>query len=292
MIEIKNVSKNFGDKEVLSGVDLKIDSGSTWGLVGINGAGKSTLLRLISGVLLPDKGEITVDGTPVFDNPPVKKKIFFLSDDPYYNTTLTGDEQAKLYSAFYSFDYDIYEEYKDKFSLSGLKPIKNFSKGMKRQMFASLALACRPEYLLLDEAFDGLDPLARLELKRGLIRLQEDGGTVLISSHSLRELEDICDSFALLDGKRVKACGKLEDELSSLVKLQLVFAREIGENELPVKCVHFERVGRVIKIVVRGDRAEIIGKIKALNPLIVDEIPMDFEDVFIYEVENKGDIER
>lgn len=122
MIEVKNVSKSFGKRDVLSGVSLTIDKGSVWGLVGINGAGKSTLLRLISGVLEPDKGEIWVDEESVFDNPSTKKKIFFLSDDPYYST-LTGDEQAKFYSAFYPFDYNIYEEYKDKFSLSGLKPI-------------------------------------------------------------------------------------------------------------------------------------------------------------------------
>lgn len=292
MIEVKNVSKSFGKKEVLSDVNLSIEEGSVWGLVGINGAGKSTLLRLISGVLSPDGGKITVDGEAVYDNPPAKKKIFFLSDDPYYNTTLTGDEQARFYSAFYPFDYGVYEEYKDKFSLNGLKPIKNFSKGMKRQLFASLALACGPKYLLLDEAFDGLDPLARLELKRGLIRLQEDGGTVLISSHSLRELEDICDSFALLDGKRVKACGKLDDEISSRIKLQLVFEKEVEEAELPFACEHFEREGRVVRVVVKGNKEEILTKLGELKPLVVDEIPMDFEDMFIYEVEDRGDIEK
>jgi len=292
MIEIKNVSKSFGEKEVLSGVSLSITDGSVWGLVGINGAGKSTLLRLISGVLGADGGEITIDGDPVYDNPAAKAKIFFLSDDPFYNSTLTGDEQARFYSAFYNFDYNLYADYKRKFSLNGKKPIKNFSKGMKRQLFASLALACRPKYLLLDEAFDGLDPLARLELKRGLIRLEEEGGTVLISSHSLRELEDICDSFALIDGKRVKACGKIDDEISSHIKLQLAFEKEVGETDLPFICEHFERTGRVIKVVVKGDKEEILSKVNALNPLVVDEIPMDFEDMFIYEVENRGYIEK
>ncbi len=292
MIEIRNLYKSFGEKEVLRAVDFDIEDGSILGLVGINGAGKSTLLRLISGVLKADGGEIKIDGQDVYDNPEAKKKIFFLSDDPFYNSTVTADAQAKFYSTFYRFDREQYEKLMKKFSLDGTKPIRNFSKGMKRQAFAALAFATKPKYLLLDEAFDGLDPLARLEFKRGLIELQEQGGTVVISSHSLRELEDICDSFCLIDGQTVKAYGKIDDEISNLCKLQLAFDRELDQSDLPFDCLHFEKTGRVLRIVVRGDEEEIMQKVQTLNPLVVDKIPMDFEDMFIYEVENRGYIEK
>ncbi len=155
-------------------------------------------------------------------------------------------------------------------------------------MFISLALACQPKYLFLDEAFDGLDPLARLEFKRGLIQLQDKGGTVIIASHSLRELEDICDSFALLDGHKVKTYGKIEGELSQLRKYQIVFPNSIGRDDLPFECLHYEKEGRVIRIVVRGDTDKIRKEIDDLKPLVVDEIPVDFEDMFIYEVGERG----
>jgi len=292
VIELNNVGKSFGGSPILRGVNLTAEEGSILGLVGINGAGKSTLLRLIAGVLEADCGEIKVNGENVFDNPAVKARMFFLSDDPYYNTTLTADAQAKFYSTFYEFDYEAYNGLMKKFALDEKKQIKNFSKGMKRQAFVSLALACRPKVLLLDEAFDGLDPLARLEFKRGLVRLQEGGSTILISSHSLRELEDICDSFALIDGQTVKAFGKIDAELGNLCKLQLAFAEPLTEKDIPFECLHFEASGRVVRVVARGDRGEILKKVKALDPLIIDEIPMDFEDMFIYEVENRGYVEK
>ncbi|MCH5171331.1 MAG: ABC transporter ATP-binding protein [Erysipelotrichales bacterium] len=288
MIDVINLCKSYGKNNVLINANLKIGDGNIFGLVGINGAGKSTLLRLLSGVMQADSGQILINGEEVYENENIKKDIFFLPDDPYYTTNLTGNQQAMFYKNFYEFDDNIFKSYIEKFSLNPNKPIRNFSKGMKRQIFISLALACRPKYLFLDEAFDGLDPLARLEFKRGLIELQEQGTSVVIASHSLRELEDICDSFALLDGHVVKAYGKIDNELSKLNKYQLVFATNIEQKDLPFECIHFEKTGRVIKVVVRGDSEEVRTKIAAMKPLIVDEIPMDFEDLFIYEVGERG----
>lgn len=288
MIDVINLCKSYGKNNVLINANLKIGDGTIFGLVGINGAGKSTLLRLLSGVMQADSGQILINGEEVYENENIKKDIFFLPDDPYYTTNLTGNQQATFYKNFYEFDDNIFKSYIEKFSLDPNKPIRNFSKGMKRQIFISLALACRPKYLFLDEAFDGLDPLARLEFKRGLIELQEQGTSVVIASHSLRELEDICDSFALLDGHVVKAYGKIDNELSKLNKYQLVFATNIEQKDLPFECIHFEKTGRVIKVVVRGDSEEVRAKIDAMKPLIVDEIPMDFEDLFIYEVGERG----
>ena len=288
MIEVINLCKSYGKNNVLIDANLKVGDGAIFGLVGINGSGKSTLLRLLSGVMQADKGQILIDGEEVYENENVKKGIFFLPDDPYYTTTLTGDQQAAFYKNFYDFDENIFRFYTNKFSLNTGKPIRNFSKGMKRQMFISLALACKPKYLFLDEAFDGLDPLARLEFKRGIIELQEAGNTVIIASHSLRELEDISDSFALIDGHSVKACGKIDNALSKMSKFQLVFDRNIERDDLPFECLHFEKTGRVVKIVVKGDSSETRAQIEALHPLVCDEIPMDFEDMFIYEVGERG----
>ncbi len=288
MIEIKNLGKSFGEKQVLSGAELRVENGSVFGLIGINGAGKSTLLRLIAGVLKPDCGEILIDGEPVYENENVKKKIFFLQDDPYYTTNLTAKAQAEFYKNFYDFDNEVFFSYADKFKLNVSKPLKNFSKGMKRQTFISLALACKPEYMLLDEAFDGLDPLARLEFKRGIIELAEKGTTFLIASHSLRELEDISDSFALLDNKTVKAYGNLQGELAKLSKYQLVFEDDKLREDMPFECLHFEKTGRVIRLVAKGDPQTIRACIENMKPLVMDEIPMDFEDMFIYEVGERG----
>lgn len=288
MIEVIGLNKSYGKNEVLRNANLKVGDGDIFGLVGINGAGKSTLLRLLSGVLRADDGKILIDGEEVYENENVKRGIFFLPDDPYYTVNLTGEQQAAFYRNFYDFDEEIFRSFLEKFGLNPRKPIRNFSKGMKRQLFISLALACKPKYLFLDEAFDGLDPLARLEFKRGLIELQEGGASVVIASHSLRELEDICDSFALLDGHTVKAYGKIEGALSKLCKYQLVFETEMTESDLPFPCLHFEKTGRVIRIVVRGEAEEIRAKIDGLRPIIVDEIPMDFEDMFLYEVEERG----
>ncbi len=290
MIETVGLCKSFGETTVLSNADLKIEDGSIFGLVGVNGAGKSTLLRLLSGVIREDSGKIWIDDENVYENEKVKQKIFFLPDDPYYEFLLTGKKLRAFYETFYSFDEEIFRHYIEYFKLDLSKPIRNFSKGMKRQMFLSIAFACAPEYLFLDEAFDGLDPLARLECKRGLIQMQEKGCTVVIASHSLRELEDICDSFALLDGHKVKNYGRIDEELEKLKKYQLVFEKELSENDLPFPCLKFERTGRVVKIVVRGSEEEIRGKIDALHPLVVDEIPMDFEDLFLYEAGERGDL--
>ncbi len=288
MINIYKLSKRFGNKVVYDNADITVESESICGLVGINGAGKSTLLRLLSGVLKPDSGCILIDGDPVYDNPKVKKDIFFLPDDPYYDSGVTGMKLRELYKTFYPFDDEVFQSYTTKFNLNMQSPIRNFSKGMKRQLFIAAALACSPKYLFLDEAFDGLDPLARLEFKRGLIKLQESGSTVIIASHSLRELEDICDSFVLVDNNAVKVCGKIENALENMFKFQLVFANDVEAADLPFECVQFTKTGRVITAVGRGKAEEAKARLEAMNPVVMEEIPMDFEDMFIEEVQSRG----
>ena len=286
MIEIQGLKKSYGTKLVLDGVHLTVPDGAKFGLVGINGAGKSTLLRLIADVLRPDEGVILLDGESVTGNAKKREELFFLPDDPYYASGTTIAKLIDLYRAFYPFDRALFDKYASIFGLQLLTPIRNFSKGMKRQAFAALALACRPRYLLLDEAFDGLDPLARLELKRGLIE-QEDC-TVLISSHSLRELEDICSGFALLDGGTIADAGDIHDALGKVHKFQFALEREVRREDIPFECLSFEAEGRVAKIIVRGEAEYIMRMLEALHPLFVEEIAVDFEELFLCEVQKRG----
>ena len=286
MIEIQGLKKSYGSKLVLDGVHLTVPDGAKFGLVGINGAGKSTLLRLIADVLRPDEGSILLDGECVTGNAKKREELFFLPDDPYYASGTTIAKLIDLYRTFYPFDRALFDKYASAFGLQLLTPIRNFSKGMKRQAFAALALACRPRYLLLDEAFDGLDPLARLELKRGLIE-QEDC-TVLISSHSLRELEDICSGFALLDGGTIADAGDIHDALGKVHKFQFALEKVVRREDIPFECLSFEAEGRVAKIIVRGEPEYILRMLEALHPLFVEEIAVDFEELFLCEVQKRG----
>ena len=286
MIEIKGLGKSYGPKKVLEKVNLTMPDASVFGLVGINGAGKTTLLRMMADVLRPDEGTVEYDGENIAGNAKKRKELFFLPDEPYYTAGTTVEKLVALYKSFYAFDDELFARYEKLFSLERRTPIRNFSKGMKRQTFAAIALACRPKYLLLDEAFDGLDPLARLELKRGIIALE--GTTAIISSHSLRELEDICSGFALLDGGAVADAGDLSETLERVHKFQAAFEEPVPRERFPFECLSFESEGRVVRFVVRGGREEIVSALKALSPIFVEEIKVDFEELFLCEVKSRG----
>ena len=290
MIEIKNLCKSFSDKEVLKDINITINDGSILGLVGINGAGKSTLLRLISGIYKADSGIILVDNEPSYENELVKEKFFFLPDEPFYGVNTTPLSLIALYQTFYKFDKQVYIDHLNRFKLPLKKSLHNFSKGMKRQVFISLALAIKPKYLLLDEAFDGLDPIARLTVKREIIDLvTENNSTVIISSHSLRELEDICDTYCLLDNKNIASCGVIDEHIEQYHKYQIAFEKVMNKEEFEdINFVSYQQDQRIIKVVVKEDYEtfkEIISKYK---PLIIDEISIDFEELFIIEVESRG----
>lgn len=286
MIEIKGLGKSYGPKKVLENVNVTVPDASVFGLVGINGAGKTTLLRMMADVLRPDEGTVEYDGENIAGNAKKRKELFFLPDEPYYTAGTTVEKLVALYKSYYAFDDELFARYEKLFSLERRTPIRNFSKGMKRQAFAALALACRPKYLLLDEAFDGLDPLARLELKRGIISLE--GTTAVISSHSLRELEDICSGFALLDGGAVADAGDLAETLAQVHKFQAAFEEPVPRERFPFECLSFESEGRVVRFVVRGEREEIVSALKALSPIFVEEIKVDFEELFLCEVKSRG----
>lgn len=290
MIEINSVHKAFGPNTVLHDLTLTIKKGSIFGLVGINGAGKSTLLRMISGVYRCDQGSILIEGEPVFENKTVKQKLFFLPDDPYYLYNLTGLDLMNLYSSYYDLDEDVLYRHLNTFKLAIDKPIHNYSKGMKRQLFISLAIACKPEYMLLDEAFDGLDPLARLHFKRAIIELSSTHQTtIIISSHALRELEDICDSYGLIDHQTIVSEGEITSILSDMHKFQVAFNQPITRQDfVDFDVKSYVEEGRLIKIAIKGSKDAFLQHITQFEPIFIDEIQVSFEDLFIQEVESRG----
>ena len=289
MIEIRNVSYSYGEKNVLNDVNITLKEGSVMGLVGINGAGKTTLLRLISGVYRPAQGEVLIDGVNNKEES-TREGLFFLPDDPYFTSHTTGKSLFEMYKVFYpNIDKETFDRHMEAFRLDEKKPIRNFSKGMRRQLFIALALAVKPKYLLLDEAFDGLDPLARLAFKKAVNEaVEETGMGVLISSHSLRELEDFCDSYALIDKTTVSSSGDIAERVNSFCKFQLAFAEEKGEDifkNLPV--VALEKSGRFFRVVLSGNAEKMLAELEGLSPLIVEQMDMDFEEMFIHEVEER-----
>ena len=290
MIEIQNLSHCLGGKTVLRDIDLKITDNTILGIVGINGAGKSTLLRLLAGVYLPDAGSIKYDGRSPAEAD-TRKDIFFLPDDPYYTSFMTPNTLFDFYKCFHpNMDRETYEGLLREYKIDQKGKVRNFSKGMRRQVFIALALAVKPKYLLLDEAFDGLDPLSRKIFKDAIISLVEEGQTtVLIASHSLRELEDFCDRFILIDSNVIKSQGDIAEHVGSLCKFELAFTEAVGEDAfagLPI--VSLVVKNRFVQIVLRGEREEMREKLEALSPAVMDEMPLDFEETFIYDVKKEG----
>lgn len=261
MIEIKDVMKSFENKNVLNHLNVTISSGS-----------------------------ILFDGKDVYENPDVKKDILFISDDPYYFHFATIDEMKDFYLTFYpQFNLETYQHYVDLFRLPQNKPLKDYSKGMKRQAMFALALAIAPKYLLLDEAFDGLDPVMRLAFKKAINQMIDENMTVIISSHNLRELEDICDSFGILDNGCMTTSGDLYDIKDHIHKIQLAFKEELNKEEFShLDVLSFHKQSRVINMVVKGDIEKIKDYLRMFNPIMLEVLPVNLEEIFIYEMERKG----
>ena len=287
MLKIEGLYKAFKDKKVLEGLDLVLNEGSIFGLVGVNGAGKSTLLRCIAGIYEADHVSVLFNGEDTFKNPAVRKDIFFVSDEPYYPIAANIRTMKEFYSSFYDVDMKTYSEVLNLFHLDDTKPISSFSKGMKRQASLLFALSIAPKLLLLDEAFDGLDPIVRHDLKRMLYELiEEQKATIIISSHNLKELEDICDSYGILENGRIASYGDLLESKANLNKYQLAFASPIDESVFDAFDILYSRKeGSVYSFVIRGDRQQVEEKLQKLDPLILDTLPVNFEELFIYEHE-------
>ena len=281
MLELKNVTKTFGAFKALDGLTLTVPKGAVYGLVGPNGAGKSTAIRHITGVYRPDSGSVTLDGQGVYENPGVKETIGYIPDEIFYFPTATLEDMRKYYRGLYpKFDNALFERLKEVFRLPEKTPIRRYSKGMQKQAAFQLTLSCRPEVLILDEPVDGLDPVMRRQVMSLILAdVAEHGTTVLISSHNLRELEDICDHVGIMDHGKMLIERSLEDMQGATHKLQLV-----GEAPEGLEILHESASGRLKTLIVRGNVDEITAKVAASNPAYFDILPLSLEEIFIYEL--------
>ena len=287
MLKINNISKSFDTKKVLNNLSLEVNDGSIFGLVGVNGAGKSTLLRCVAGIYRTDEGNVEFNGIDTYKDENIRKDIFFVNDDPYYPMASNIKSLKEFYSSYYPFDEVVYFKTLKLFGLDENKPVNTFSKGMKRQTLLLFALAIRPKLLLLDEAFDGLDPLVRYNLKKSLYEFIEDShATIIISSHNLKELEDICDSYGILENGKIETYGDLLESKQNINKYQLAFKKEPDESAFEkFDILHQSKEGSVYSLVIKGDKDETVKELKKLKPIILDTLSVNFEELFIYEHE-------
>ena len=288
MIQVTNVVKCFDGFRALDGLNMKVPRGSIYGLVGPNGAGKSTVIRHVTGIYRQDEGEILVDGVPVYENEEVKGRIAAIPDDFYYFLSASLRDMKRFYKGFYpQFDEGRYEALKDIFqSVNDRHPIRRLSKGMQKQAAFWLALCCKPDLLVLDEPVDGLDPVMRRQVWSLLMGdVAERGTTVLVSSHNLRELEDVCDHVGILNRGKVLVERSLSELQENVVKMQVVF-REPEMPALPedLPLLHMSRVGRVHTLIVRGDPTHVTNRLAVYNPILMDALPLTLEEIFIYEL--------
>lgn len=291
MIEARNITKTFGPIIALNDMSCKIQKGSIYGLVGSNGAGKSTLLRLLAGVLRPEKGGLLIDGQPVYENPEIKQKIFFVADQNYFLDQASVKETVRYYQMFYPrFSAEIFDRMNKMFPVDSKRRLGQMSKGMQRQVILMIALACQPDYLLLDEAFDGLDPVVRQLLKRLLAdSVAGRDQTVIIASHNLRELEDICDHIGLLHQGGILLEQELDSLKMGIQKIQAVFGTPTTREDLKdLDILKFQMRGSMAEMVVRGERDDVLAHLQTRLPVFVESLPLTLEEVFIQELEVAG----
>lgn len=291
MIKLTGVTKKFGDFTALDSIDLMIPKGTSFGLLGSNGAGKSTILRLLSGIYSKDGGSVQIDGEEVFDNTSVKEKVFFINDETVQFGSFTLKGLKDYYKGFYpNFSDEIFEELRNTVNLPMDKKIDRFSKGMKRQAIVITGLACRTDYLLLDEAFDGLDPTMRIIVKRMLVDAMLDRQlTTVISSHNLKEINEVCDSVALLHQGKMLFNRDLDSVKGSIHKVQAAFKEEYSKEDFEKYGVlHYSRSQSIHYLIMKGSEEEIREKLSEKNPIVLDLIPLSLEEIFIYEMEGMG----
>lgn len=292
MIEINGVNKSFGSLKALDNIVATIQEGSIFGLVGTNGAGKSTLLRILSGVLRADTGSALIDGEDVYENPSAKGKVCFLSDTAYFFPNATIQTMEEYYAIVYpGFNRERFDELTEKFGLSKKRKINSFSKGMKKQVSVLLGICTGTKYLLCDETFDGLDPVMRQAVKSIFaLELMNRQFTPVIASHSLRELEDICDHVGLLHQGGVLLSKDLEEMKCNIQKIQCVFSSKEEEKRLlkQLDIVKCDRRGSLLTLTVRGSREEMIAMFAAADCLFHEVLPLSLEEIFISETEVQG----
>ena len=281
MLEMKNITKTFGTFKALDDLSMTVPRGAVYGLVGPNGAGKSTAIRHLTGVYRPDSGSVTLEGEPIYENQAQKSRIGSIPDDIFYFPSATLEEMRKFYAAMYpKFDNDLFQRLYEVFQLPTKSQIRRFSKGMQKQAAFHLTICTRPDVLILDEPVDGLDPVMRRQVWNLILSdVAQRETTVLISSHNLRELEDICDHVGIMDHGKMLLQRSLADMQGATHKLQLV-----GEIPDGLEILHESQSGRLRTLIVRGQAEEVTARTQAADPTYFDILPLSLEEIFIYEL--------
>ena len=281
MLEMKNVTKCFHGFKAQDDLTLTVPKGAVYGLVGPNGAGKSTAIRHLTGVYRPDSGSITMEGRPIYENPEVKARIGYIPDDIFYFPSASMEEMRKFYKGIYkNFDDELYKKLLEVFQLPQKGAIRRFSKGMQKQAAFHLAVCCKPDVLILDEPVDGLDPVMRRQVWSLLLSdVAQRETTVLVSSHNLRELEDVCDHVGIMDKGKLLLERSLADMQGSTQKLQMV-----GEVPDGLEILHEQMSGRLKTLIVRGTTEQVRLVVEKSNPVYFDLLPLSLEEIFIYEL--------
>ena len=291
MIEANNLTKHFGNFKALDGLSLHVQKASVYGLVGPNGAGKTTLIKHLMGIYRQDSGTVLINGEPVYENANLKAGMVYIPDDLYFYSQYSIYDTARLYATIYSeWNWQRYEALKQVFPLDDRKRISRLSKGMQRQTAFWLGICTMPQIMILDEPVDGLDPIMRKKVWNLMLQdVAERGTTVLVSSHNLRELEDVVDHVGILHEGRMVIERELDDFKSDVHKLQLAYTGEIPETVLSIDGIlHREQIGSIISMIVRGKRETILTEIRATQPVLLDVLPLSLEEIFIYELGGMG----
>ncbi len=286
MIEVKDAVKKFDGFAALDGASLSVPAGSVYGLVGPNGAGKSTVIRCLTGIYRQDGGTVRIGGEDAWENAGLKARVAAIPDDWYYFLQATVRDMMRFYRGFYpSFSMERYEKLKEVFNIDEKKTIRRLSKGMQKQVAFWLALSCMPDYLILDEPVDGLDPVMRRQVWSLVMGdVAQRGTTVLVSSHNLRELEDVCDHVGIMDHGKVLLERSLAQLQDNMVKLQVVFQDGVTEVPAELPVLHASRTGRIHTLIMRMNAEEATAKLSTYSPLLVDAVPLTLEEIFIYEL--------
>ena len=288
MIEVNGITKKFGRFTAIQDISFRVESGMIYGLVGYNGAGKTTLLKTMADIYRPDRGAVLMDGKPVRDNPAVKQNLFLVPDDLFFLPHANMEQMAAFYADFYQgFHHETFRKLAEAFGLDAKKRLNGFSKGMQRQAELVLGLSCHPSVLLLDESFDGLDPQKRAIVKNLVAQyVAETGTSVIISSHNLHELSDLCDRIGLINGKTLALDYSVEEMSHSRCKIRAVFSQEMSEeyfNGIPHK--RFRSDGKIISFSTTENPDTVTRKLQSLKPLLVEQFPLTLEEIFLEEME-------
>ena len=285
MIQVKELIKSFDGFRALDGLDIRVPRGAVYGLVGPNGAGKSTVIRHLAGIYRQDSGQVLIDGQPVYENPEIKGRIAYIPDDIFFYTQATINDMMKFYRSVYPrFSPERFEKLEELFNLDRKQPMRKLSKGMQKQAAFWLAMSQCPEVVILDEPVDGLDPVMRRQVWSALLSdVAENDTTVLVSSHNLRELEDVCDHVGIMNHGRMLVERSLSALQDNIVKIQLAFA-DGGKLPEGLEILHRSSTGRLQQLILRGSAEELTAKLSAAGPLFLDVVPLNLEEIFIYEL--------